>query len=711
VVGLNAGALVARLLNAGDLLKSNTAETRRLREQFADRAISVGSMTPALRWITGIALAAVVAGAVLVGLRGTSLPTVPLGAGGDRSTMPALSFWATIVLVSLAWSYLLGGVLHTYRPARLAAPAIFGFGVYEMLNIGLPVETWRMAPAFAFAAAIGVVSLLALRTDQEPLRLPMLSVLFVLALGFYLSFWWRLRPLGDQRYYSLAVYHQLVQLSFALIPLLLVTGVDFAEWADAVAGRASELARSVLPVAAAAAAAGPLAYLLVAESTNDLGHRVGMAAVFLTIAALVFAQARRSHVHVPYLAVFGCALALMGIVLGVVYSTSGPTSSPAARKTLRSKAPRFQIAYPASWQEKELPTTSTIRAFLFSSAPEAAQFYVLYFPAAIARTVSDPRAAIFKGTVTASSHDGPWLRERFREANGNLGVSWRRSIGGAEWLLAGVAARSTFPLLGQSFDEAQASWTQQLTAPPPTAAPPRYTSTDRVLEYAGLAWFALAVAAAALLACIPRRTVVVWAGSALSFVAVAGFYFGLAELPTIAYTLFGASSREAWPQLTLRGLEELAGILTLVALLTRTGRRVAGELVGLNLGLFAVYWIDRAISAGVNDAGRLSIVASLLVLFALLWDVVMSGKSITNRDDRGFPRHARILVYLGYVVGVAAALTFFSSIRTAGGVSEPLFESENFSDTGLLFLGTALVVTLFGLRVRSVLTAPEEAAD
>ena len=65
----------------------------------------------------------------------------------------------------------------------------------------------------------------------------------------------------------------------------------------------------------------------------------------------------------------------------------------------------------------------------------------------------------------------------------------------------------------------------------------------------------------------------------------------------------------------------------------------------------------------------------------------MSGEAITNRHDRGFPRHARILVYFGYIVGVAAALAFFSSIRTAGGVAEPLFERENFSDTGLLFLG------------------------
>ena len=329
------------------------------------------------------------------------------------------------------------------------------------------------------------------------------------------------------------------------------------------------------------------------------------------------------------------------------------------------------------------------------------------FPPAVARTVSDPRTTIFKGTVTRSRRDGPWLRERFHESNGIQGVSWRRSSGGATWLLAGVAARQTFALVARTFDDVHASWTQQLTAPQPSApTEPRYTSSDQVLEYAGLAWLALAIAAVALLAYVRRRMVTDWVAAALSFVAVAGFYFALVELPTIGYTLFHASSRASWPQLSLLGLEQLVAMLTLVVLLTRTGRRVAAELIGLNLGLFAIHWIDRAISAGVS-AGRLSIVAAVLVLLALLWEVVMSGEPITNRHAAGFPRHARVLVYFGYTIGVAAALTFFSSIGTAGGVSEPLFESENFSDTGLLFLGTALVVTLFGLRARRALTLPE----
>lgn len=675
------------------------AAPRSLKETFLDRAISVGTMTAALRGLTAVALAAVALAAVLVGLRSAGLPSVPLGSeGGLQSAMPSVTFWASIVLLSLAWSYLLGGLLHAHRLVRLAAPAAFGFGVYELLNLGLPVETWRIAPAFVFAAAVGAVSLGVLREEGERLRLATLPLLFLLVLGFYLSFWWRLRPLGDRRFYTLAIYHQLAQLSFALIPLLLVTGVDFAEWGHAAAGRAAEIVRGLRPAGAALAAAGVLAYAVGVRGTAGLPWHLGMAAIFAALVALaVGSTARRvTHPHVPYAAIFGSALALTGIVLGIVYSASpAPQAAPGGQPTLRSEAPGFRLDYPAGWRKQQLPEKGGLKIWQLSSPKsEAAQFYAVYLPPPLARKLTDPLTAIFKATATAPKADGPWQRRVFQSAAGTLGVAWQRSVGRSEWLLAGVAAPSTFRSVIPLFQDITASWTTRPAAPV-TAA--RYTSADRAIEGSALAWLALAIAAAGGLAFLRRRESPRRLAPSLCFVAVAGFYFALVELPTLGYTLFGASSRNAWPQLTLVGLEQLVAMLTLAALLTRAGRRAATELIGLNLGLFAVYWLDRAISSGMS-AGRLSVVASVLVLFALLWEVVMSGEAITNRHDERFPRHARVLVYFGYIVGVATAVLFFSSISTPHGSVQPLFENENFSDTGLLFLGTALVVTLFILR-------------
>ena len=66
-----------------------------------------------------------------------------------------------------AWDYPAGGPgqRDAHRLVRLAAPVLFGLGVYELLSIGLPVATWRMAPFFVLVGGVAVVSLLALRAD------------------------------------------------------------------------------------------------------------------------------------------------------------------------------------------------------------------------------------------------------------------------------------------------------------------------------------------------------------------------------------------------------------------------------------------------------------------------------------------------------------------------------------------------------------------
>jgi hypothetical protein len=60
-----------------------------------------------------------------------------------------------------------------------------------------------------------------------------------------------------------------------------------------------------------------------------------------------------------------------------------------------------------------------------------------------------------------------------------------------------------------------------------------------------------------------------------------------------------------------------------------------------------------------------------------------------------------VLVYLGYVMLVTSAVLFFSSLRflSNGTASEPGFESESYPDSGLLIFGSALLVTLFVLRL------------
>lgn len=690
---------------------------RTLREVFLERAISLGSMERALRGLTALPLVAIVAAAVLVGLRESGLPATPLGSEeGFLSAMPTPTFWLTVVLLALAWAYVLGGLLHAHRVVRLVGLGAFTFAAYELWSIPLPHETWRMAPSYVLLAATWTVGLAALyepaeeRGDVRRLRLAVLPLLFALVLALYLAFWWRLRPLGDPRFYTLALYHQLEVCSFALIPVLLVAGVDFAEWGDAAASRATALARrlrweTTLPVGAALAAAGILAYRLSVGDRVSLGRGAGMAAVFALVVGGVALAVRRAPGRVPYAAIFAASLVLMGILLGISYSVTGSTAAEvaaASRLTYRHPAaPRFQLEYPVAWQTTELPQQNGVAVVVFKAPGNAAQLYAVHVPPAVLGVVPDPLAAIFKGTVESTRRDGDWRQVRLRLGQENEGVAWERTLDGGMWLLVGAAGPRTMPVVEPAFEEAKASWTTEVRAGEGEQTParePRIAPADRAVEGAGLAWLGLAAAAAGLLFARRRGSSPGWLTASLLFAAVAGLYYVLVNLPDLAYTLLGASSRDAWPQLTLHGLEAVVAGATLVALLLPAGRRAAAPLLGLNLGLFAIDWLDRAIAGGIQ-AGRMSLVQAVLVLVALVWDIAMSGEAITNRHNRHFPRHTRVLVYLGYVLAVAAAVLFFSSIHTAQGSVEPLFESEGFAETGMLFLGTSLLVTLFVLRV------------
>lgn len=684
---------------------------RKLRDFFRDRVISFGTMDRGLRSVTALALVAIVAAAILVGLRETGLRSVPLASEkGLQSTMPEPSFWLTVLLLAVAWSYVLGGLLHAHRIARLASLGAFTFATYELWSIPLPLGVWRMVPSYVALALVWVVGLAALynrpgeRGDARRLRPMLVPLLFLLVLAVYLTFWWRLRPLADPRFYTLAVYHQLEISSFALMPVLLVAGVDFAEWGDAAASRATALSTRVrwsgaLPSFAALSAAGVLGYCLATTLGPSLWRSAGLAALFAVLVGCAAIAARRPPRHVPYATVFASSLALMGVLLGISYSVATVDNLTFRHPT----SPHFQISYPANWQA--LPSRlGAFGVYVFLAPGSVAQLYVVHIPSELLHAAPDPRSMIFKGTVQSVTREGLWRRVRFN-THGGEALSWQRRVSGGMWLVVGVARRQAFSTVEPVFERAWASWT------PVVSDAPTFSAADRAIEGSALAWLGVAAAASAALFTRRRRDVPGWLTASFLFAVVAGLYYTLVQLPTLAYTLFGASSPNAWPSLTLKGLETLVAGTTLLALATRTGRRAAGPLITLNLGLFAVDWLDRAISGEIK-AGRMSVVQAVLILIALVWDVVMSGEAITNRHNRHFPRHTRVLVYLGYVIAVSAAVLFFSSIRTARGSVEPLFESEGFADWGLLFLGTSLLVTLCLLRLgRLRAPAPEHVLD
>jgi hypothetical protein len=704
-------------------LHEEEAEARRLREVFRERAISPSTMERRLQLLTGLALVLIVAAAVLIWLRDSSLPTIAMNAAeGQQTVMPKLTFWLTVVFFSFSWSYVLCGLLHGPRLVRLAALGVFGFGAWSLWRGPFPLDTVRMIPSYLALAAICAVVLYSLREPREErggprrLRIATVPVVFVLVLAFYFAFWWRVRALHDVRFFTISFANHLEKLSFALIPVLFVAGIDFAEWGDVASEHVAHVVRRarrtyVLAVATALVAAGALAYQIHVSSFDYLWRGFALAGVLAAVVAAVVLAARiRRPVAgvVPYAVVFAASVVLYALMFGILFATQ-PAANVSETLTYKHPAvPRFEIEHPLSWQARVLAPSAGFHVFAFTGPKE--QFYVVYEEKSTVFTIPDPRSVLFKGPATEHRTDGAWQLTEFRYRT-NDGEAWQRKEHGAIWLLVGITPHGNLEQAGPTFEEIKDSWTTEVgaeeTGEGEAAAAEAVSAADRAVEVAGLAWLALALGAGALLLVrrLPRPR---WLVAGAVYVLVAGLFYVLFQLPRLGFTVLGVS-RDALPQLTQGGVEAFVAVATLAALAwLAVRRRLTAEraelvtlLLVLNGGLLAIYWIDRGFASGISASGRFSIVQAVLIIAALVWDIVMSGEAITNRHSRVFPRHARVLVYLGYITAVATAVMFFSSFHfqgTGAGV-ESRFESETFVEVGLIFLGASLLLTLFVLRL------------
>ena len=65
----------------------------------------------------------------------------------------------------------------------------------------------------------------------------------------------------------------------------------------------------------------------------------------------------------------------------------------------------------------------------------------------------------------------------------------------------------------------------------------------------------------------------------------------------------------------------------------RQSARPIGLLIILMAGLQILSWVDLLFEK-VSGAEQLSIVAGVVLVMALLWELIASGEAVTNRHDR-----------------------------------------------------------------------------
>jgi hypothetical protein len=569
----------------------------------------------------------------------------------------------------------------------------------------------------------------------------------VLVGGVYLTFLWEALAQASFQTFSFGVADQLMSVSFFLLPVLLIAGADFAEWAEVVGDRLTYVARrvgskSLVAALAAAISLGVLAHVLASDAAE-----VPSGIVLFTLAGLaVCAVARGARPaggwphQVPWVAVTLVAFAFVAVLLVEVYRTTpGPAPASAVGRALlhpyrRSTQPRFEIRFPSGWESGQLEPHgaetlvefrgSTARLYVMAVSAYEAHGGPGALPELLARLY--PRGETSLG---AGHEDRGWRRTPVSLNGRPVGVAWDRQIETSDWLLLGISDPDALAANRKVFESMWSSLAVGTHQISPLSAvhqlvhrrldPYRY---DPVLVVPFLVWLAVAVAVSVALPVLASRlspSLVLGAVFILAFALL----FVLSDLRQVVEELVDAPVDGLY-SLRLPGIQAAVALLTLGLLtvmlarghLVRERPPVLRDLVMLGAGLQLLTWLSQLYRTASLTGARLSIAQGIVILVALLWELIVSGEQLTNRHTRALPRATRVLVLCGYLMLVATAVLFFSSLREhgTGAPLEPQFESEAWPSLGIVQLGVPLILCLAALRLgaftRGRSPAPRRAA-
>lgn len=123
----------------------------------------------------------------------------------------------------------------------------------------------------------------------------------------------------------------------------------------------------------------------------------------------------------------------------------------------------------------------------------------------------------------------------------------------------------------------------------------------------------------------------------------------------------------------------------------------------LLVGLQVIGWYFQLFLPGLYTVSKRSeIVAALIFIAAVLWDLITSGDQMTNLDSPSFPRSARLLLYLGYALFAATTFLYTSSqhLVSTGQVVPLPTDGISLAVVGAEGLGLPLLAFTFAQRMR-----------
>jgi len=195
--------------------------------------------------------------------------------------------------------------------------------------------------------------------------------------------------------------------------------------------------------------------------------------------------------------------------------------------------------------------------------------------------------------------------------------------------------------------------------------------------------------------------------------------------PTMLFGLFAGISAILWSvsspstlireSMTVVGSAYLmaaidANIVTVVLLAwMRAKGRGAGDLrpplrilLIFNCSLCLAFILTRLYAAGLHAAESLVVIDTIFFLVAVIWDILVSGHSLTNMESPWFPRRSRVLLFFSFITLTLAFVLFWASVQ---GPDERLKMTRlalnpDFAIlNGLVVFAPAMLLTLFVLRV------------
>ena len=698
--------------------------------EIRDRIISFKTMDPPLRLLVALAIAQLIAAAILI------------GASSIGSQANDWIFDATVVSLALAWSFVLCGALESHWSVMLLVLSLFTYVMWTdriafapsaaadpraalmSLRIVLLVLVWVLAGYLSVRRRLNQMTSRQEQTLRFRLRFAFLALIL---LGYYFLVHHFLTRAGADLFYR-KIGHEIRDVALIVTPALLLAAtdwVDIIEVASQATGRdATRRSQWLLLVAVAGTTALVALIAGLADAPAALQQRlqnfkldkyqilyeIGFIACVTIPLVIALRRTRISpskESTVPFWAVAAAAMFLCGgnVIAGKLASYRIPPNAKAevAFARYRDADDGFSMAYPAGWTVSRTSTVADdVVAFNGSSAGDNAEFLRIYqlktdafgFQDLLKERLCDylyPTCKIemqldWGSTKEYGFSDPPKHTE---------GTFYVIEAGDHRHIVGGVSQDRYFwsyyfPLL-VAFKNGYSSDANAAVPPPvETRFPLREVARSQSFGMLPL----VLVLIGFLMMTRSHRDDMQVPGL---FILMTGFV-GMTFFPIRP---FGAIEKLQYPLLAAQLMAAAATLtISIVTLLSSGSKRarmsnLLALLFTLCAGIFGLRLLYMLYGESAAAEETSALVAALLLLLFMLWDILMSGKEVTNIHGKIFPRHARVLLYLGYIMLVSTAIVYFSLQSNGGYRTEPFIEAEDVVREGFLRLGLPLLLTGF----------------